>query len=55
MDLLGGTKAYVKIAYAIIEVMGEGRQQAVAGEINPFKAQEGEIFPLNMERNLSAL
>lgn len=41
----------IELADAVIEVIAEASQQAIAGEINPFKAREGEILPLNVERN----
>ena len=42
------------MANAVIEVMAEASQQNSRDELNPFKAQTGEILPSNLERNLSA-
>lgn len=38
---------------AIIEVMAEVNAQTSKDDLNPFKAQIGEILPSNLERNFS--
>ena len=43
----------VEMEDAVVEGMAEASQQSRGGDFNPFKGQNGEILPSNLERSFS--